>query len=241
MHFRLFTMVFIILFLTFTVRLGDVAWRFATNNMKDETVLSDAPRSVRNVAYAEEAAEEDADDASEEGDEKKEASEGEESGEAANNGALVIDVENNSDADPFLPKYSDAEIEVLESLAERREQLEERARQLDQRALLLQATERKIEEKMAEMNALRDELKDLLDEQQDLQEDRLKRLVKIYETMKPKDAASIFNELNFNVLLNVLDRMSERKSAPILAAMDPDRARLVSTRLAEQRALPTLE
>ena len=47
--------------------------------------------------------------------------------------------------------------------------------------------------------------------------------------MKPRDAAAIFNDLDMPVLLQVLDRMKEAKAAPILAAMQPDRAREATT------------
>ncbi len=39
-------------------------------------------------------------------------------------------------------------------------------------------------------------------------------LVKVYETMKPRDAAAIFNDMDLPVLLQVLDRMKEAKSRP---------------------------
>ena len=42
------------------------------------------------------------------------------------------------------------------------------------------------------------------------------------------------------MLLQVLTQMSERKSAPIIAAMSPDRARSVTIMMAEQKALPSL-
>ena len=60
--------------------------------------------------------------------------------------------------------------------------------------------------------------------------------MKLYETMKPRDAATIFNDLDLTVLLQVLDRMKEAKSAMVLAAMQPERARQVTERLAQMRA-----
>ena len=71
-----------------------------------------------------------------------------------------------------------------------------------------------------------------------MEEERLTSLVKIYENMKPKEAATIFNTLDLDVLLAVVGRMNERKTSPILAAMDPDKARIVTIKLAEQRKLP---
>lgn len=139
---------------------------------------------------------------------------------------------------PFAPQFSDAELEVLQSLSQRREELDARARELDEKEKLLEITETKIDKKIEEMNGLRAEIEGLLGKQQEVEEERFKKLVKIYENMKPKDAANIFNELQFDVLISVVDRMSERKTAPILAAMDPIRARYLSAKLAEQKALP---
>jgi flagellar motility protein MotE (MotC chaperone) len=64
-------------------------------------------------------------------------------------------------------------------------------------------------------------------------------LVKTYEAMKPREAAAIFDALDMQVLLQVLDRMQERRAAPVLAAMQPDRARLVTQMLAEMRTRST--
>ena len=56
--------------------------------------------------------------------------------------------------------------------------------------------------------------------------------------MKPKDAARIFEELDMEVLLEVIERMKERKTAPILAQMNPQRAKTVTLELAQRRELP---
>ena len=61
-------------------------------------------------------------------------------------------------------------------------------------------------------------------------------LVKVYEAMKPREAATIFDDLDLPVLLPVLDRMKEARAAAILAAMQPDRARLATTELSRLRA-----
>ncbi|MFN7401895.1 MAG: MotE family protein, partial [Alphaproteobacteria bacterium] len=63
----------------------------------------------------------------------------------------------------------------------------------------------------------------------------IRGLVKIYEAMKPLDAAAIFNEMEMPILLEVIDKMSERKVAPVLAGMNPKRARDVTQELAEMR------
>jgi flagellar motility protein MotE (MotC chaperone) len=75
--------------------------------------------------------------------------------------------------------------------------------------------------------------------QHDEQEERqLNSLVIIYENMKPKDAARIFEELDMVVLLDVIERMKERKTAPILAELNPKRAKTITIELAHRRNLP---
>ena len=56
----------------------------------------------------------------------------------------------------------------------------------------------------------------------------------------PKDAARIFDTLDIDILVDVMANMSERKMSPILAAMNPERARTVTIMLAQQKQLPEL-
>lgn len=135
-------------------------------------------------------------------------------------------------------ELSNADIGVLQQLAERRRQLDGREKELDQREALLLAAQKEIAEKYKELDGLRSELKTLLGQQSEAQEKQLTSLVKVYEGMKPKDAAAILDELDATVLLQVMSRMSERKMSPILAEMRPEVAREVTRRLAIQRKLP---
>jgi flagellar motility protein MotE (MotC chaperone) len=138
--------------------------------------------------------------------------------------------------DPF--DYTDEEVDVLQQLAKRREALELRARQLDEREALIQAAEQRMDQKMGELKALQALVEDLLKKRSDEQEGELRSLVKVYENMKPKDAARIFEELDMDTLLLVAERMKERSLAPIMANMDPSKARDVTVDLARRRQLP---
>ena len=145
-----------------------------------------------------------------------------------------------AEAEPFDPEaLSGSEVELLQALSERRQELEARERRLQEREALLSVAEVRVEEKITELETLRTEIQGFLgaaDEQQDVQ---LASLVRIYEAMRPSDASAIFDGLEMDVLINVLERMSERKSAPIIAGMNPQRAREVTTELALRRRMPT--
>lgn len=139
-------------------------------------------------------------------------------------------------ADPL--EMSDQEIELLQALAERREQIEARAAEVEQRAALLSAAESRIEEKIGRLEGLQKQIEALLVQYDDQEEKQLQSLVKIYEAMKPKDAARIFEELEMDVLLSVIERMKERKSAPVLAEMKAERAQEITLELATRHELP---
>jgi flagellar motility protein MotE (MotC chaperone) len=87
-----------------------------------------------------------------------------------------------------------------------------------------------------------EELQALQSRLEGLDADRRKRedaswqgLVRLYESMKPREAATIFNDLDMPTLLRIVDRMKEAKAAPVMAAMNPDKARDVTIQLAQMR------
>lgn len=133
---------------------------------------------------------------------------------------------------------SAAELEILQSLAARRETLETRAHDIEMRARLLEVAEARIETRIAELKNLQARVESLLQTRSAEEEANLKTLVKIYENMKPKDAARIFERLDMAILLDVVERMRGTKTATILARMDPERAKAITTRLVQRRRLP---
>ncbi len=138
--------------------------------------------------------------------------------------------------DPTL--LSPAEIEILLRLAERRDELAKRQRELDAREGLLRAAEIRIERKVAELESLKGVIEARIQVFDKQQEEKLGSLVKIYESMKPKDAARIFEELEMGTLLEVAERMKERKLAPVMAELGPERAREMTVELRALRELP---
>ncbi len=138
--------------------------------------------------------------------------------------------------DPTL--FTQSEIDLLQQLADRREFLEARGQELDRREAMMAAAERSINKKIDEMRGLEGAIKKLIRTHGDQQDDQMKSLVKIYENMKPKDAARIFEELNLETLLRVVERMKERKLAPIMAQMNPQKATEMTVKLSQRRRLP---
>jgi flagellar motility protein MotE (MotC chaperone) len=133
---------------------------------------------------------------------------------------------------------SESELELLQRLAKRRTELDDRARDLDLREGMLKATEQRIDQKIGELKKIQETVEATIRKSDAEHDEKIQSLVKIYETMKPKDAARIFEQLDMPILLDVVERMREAKTAPILASMEPAKAKTVTAALAERRALP---
>ena len=138
--------------------------------------------------------------------------------------------------DPTLLTH--AEIDLLQRLAERREFLDVRERELEQRLGLLEAAEMRIDKKVSELKSLQENIGQLVKSHEQAEDAKVASLVKIYENMKPKDAARIFGALDMETLLLVAERMNERKLAPVMALMNAERAKEMTVELTRAGQLP---
>lgn len=134
--------------------------------------------------------------------------------------------------------FSQTELDVLQKLQERRSTLDARENDIERREALQKAAESQIERKITEMKTLQSTIEGLLRQYNDQEDSKMRSLVKIYENMKPKDAAKIFEQLEMPIMLDVVERMKEQKVAPILAEMDPGKARTLTQELAQRRQMP---
>ncbi|MBY0355608.1 MAG: hypothetical protein K2Q12_07755 [Rickettsiales bacterium] len=142
--------------------------------------------------------------------------------------------------DPVITRqtqFSPVEVDLLQSLAARRDKLNEYEEEIKLKASLLDATEVRLDRKIEEIQTMESGLKKLIDQYNGHEEAEIRSLVKIYENMKPKDAAQIFDEMELPILLLVVDKMSERKAAAVLALMSPVKAKNLTVELADQRKI----
>ena len=123
---------------------------------------------------------------------------------------------------------------LLDRLAARRTELESYEQELSMRASLIDAAEKRVNERTATLQSLEAQIATLVDERKKLEEDQFTSIVAMYKTMKPKDAAAIFDQLEMDVLLRVAKMMPPRNMAPILAAMTTPRAQELTVRLAAE-------
>ena len=126
---------------------------------------------------------------------------------------------------------------LLERLQERRQELDSRARELDLRESMLKAAEKKLETQTAVEEAgggggAKTGPMAQRKEKEEAENARFKGVVTMYETMKPKEAAKIFDRLDIRVLLDVASQIKPQVMAAILAQMSPEVAERLTVELA---------
>ena len=130
-----------------------------------------------------------------------------------------------------------ADIKVLESLFDYREKIKQKAKEVVQKEDQLKIVENRIQQQITELKRIQSEITTLLDAHDQQEEKKLVLMVKIYENMKPDQAAQIFNTLPEDRVLALLKRMKETKSAAIMANMNPSQASHLTDKLLGQKEL----
>jgi flagellar motility protein MotE (MotC chaperone) len=148
-----------------------------------------------------------------------------------------------SEACPAKPDYSESgisaqEINVLRSLADRRQALDERESGIETREQAAAAAETRLQDQITQLKSLEGDMQKLLASMDAKKDERMGALIKTYEAMKPKDAANIFNGMDDKVLIDLAKSMKPATLAVIMQAMDAKRAQQLTKMLADLAQLP---
>ncbi|HOZ26682.1 MAG TPA: hypothetical protein PLH23_14815 [Hyphomonadaceae bacterium] len=127
---------------------------------------------------------------------------------------------------------SSQEILVLRSLQKRREELDGRETGIETREQAAAAAESRLQEQITELKAVETEIQALLTSMDAKRDERMTALVKTYESMKPKDAANIFNGMEDTLLLDIAKSMKSATLAAVMSTMQPKRAEALTRMLA---------
>ncbi len=127
---------------------------------------------------------------------------------------------------------SSQEILVLRSLQKRREELDAREGGLETREQAAAAADSRLQEQITQLKAVETEIQTLLTAMDAKRDERMAALVKTYESMKPKDAAKIFDGMEDPLLLDIAKTMKPATLAAVLSTMQPKRAEALTKLLA---------
>jgi flagellar motility protein MotE (MotC chaperone) len=149
---------------------------------------------------------------------------------------------------------SESERALMMRLQQRRETLEKRSQEIDIREGLLEAAEKRLEDRIIDLQKAEAgtemEGESSIAPAPDTKaapgapaaataskkhdpKQTIRNLVTVYETMRPKEAARVFETLDEVVLIEVVRQIAPRKMAEIMAAMDPAAAAKLTVALAK--------
>jgi flagellar motility protein MotE (MotC chaperone) len=129
---------------------------------------------------------------------------------------------------------SPSERAILERLQSRRQELEARAREIDIRESLLKAAEKRVEARVEELKAIESRITAATNQKVEADAARFKGLITMYEGMKPKDAARVFDRLEMPVLFEIASQIAPRKMSDILGLMAPEAAERLTVEMARR-------
>ncbi|WP_101067132.1 MotE family protein [Roseovarius salinarum] len=125
---------------------------------------------------------------------------------------------------------------LLEAFEARETRLETREAELRDRMQALRVADREVSRKLAALEAAEAELRDTIALAESASADDLDRLTKVYENMKPKQAAALFEEMDPAFAAGFLGRMRPDAAAEIMAGLSPAAAHSFSVVLAGRNA-----
>lgn len=153
--------------------------------------------------------------------------------------APKLEIAGNSYPLEFGKITSPGERAVLERLQDRRQELDTRSRDIEMRESLLKAAEKRLEAKVGELKDVEARVNTAMGARDKAEADRFKGIVSMYENMKAKDAARIFDRLDLKILVDVATQMNPRKMSEILAQMSPESAERLTVELASRASSPS--
>jgi flagellar motility protein MotE (MotC chaperone) len=129
---------------------------------------------------------------------------------------------------------SPSERAILERLQSRRQELEARAREIEIRESLLKAAEKRIESRVEELKAVESRISIATGQKSEADAARFKGIITMYEAMKPKDAAKVFDRLEMPVLIEIASQIAPRKMSDVLGQMSSEAAERLTVELARR-------
>ncbi|WP_243405128.1 MotE family protein [Pelagivirga sediminicola] len=125
---------------------------------------------------------------------------------------------------------------MLKDFQEREARLEKREQAMTDRQQALSIADQQIEIKLARLEQAEKELRRTMTLADTAADGDVEKLTKVYENMKPKQAAALFEEMAPDFAAGFLGRMRPEAAAAIMAGLSPQAAHTFSVVLAGRNA-----
>lgn len=153
--------------------------------------------------------------------------------EQATEGATVVADVEGAPTESGPPESTTALIAALKA---REEKIAEQERLMADRESAIGIANAKIDARLAELTRAEEQLSKTVTIADTAAEEDIGKLVSVYESMKPKDAAPLFQEMAPEFAAGFLSRMRSDAAAAVMATIDPKQAYMISVVLAGRNA-----
>ena len=125
--------------------------------------------------------------------------------------------------------------EILQavSLKKAAEEMELREKRIKEKENVLKLLQGEIDNRLKELTEVRNTLDKLLKEKKDKDGERFNHIIKIYESMKQEQAASVIDKLDEKLAIDIFARMKDKDVGKILGFIDPQKAARITEALSK--------
>ncbi len=117
-----------------------------------------------------------------------------------------------------------ANTSLLKEIEEEKKDFEAKKSLIEEESARVRDLKAELERKLAAIKEKEAKIDNMLEAQKIKDLESLKALVRLYEKMKPKDAARVFGELKSLLVADIIELMSERKAGKIMNVMEAKQA-----------------
>ena len=151
-----------------------------------------------------------------------------------------VQPENTDYSTATTPQIDDENVCVSSALADalllEQIRLDEKGLEIAKREKALTALEAKLDEQLASLNETKDVVQSQLDRIEQIASSDLEHLISMYETMKPKKAAEIFDSMAPGFAAGFLRDMNSANAGLIMSEMDAKKSYEISLVIANRNA-----
>ncbi|MBC7690450.1 MAG: hypothetical protein H7222_01665 [Methylotenera sp.] len=113
---------------------------------------------------------------------------------------------------------------AIDDIQKRREELDQKSREIASREAELKAREVAVEEELKKLDTVRDQIKQSQGIAKKQEEERVSKLVETFETMSPKSAMQLISNIDEDLAVVAIGRISTAKLAKIMNLMEASKA-----------------
>ncbi|MBN1164722.1 MAG: hypothetical protein JXB45_09095 [Candidatus Krumholzibacteriota bacterium] len=123
----------------------------------------------------------------------------------------------------------------LEAIGAQKAELENKREEIATLQSELEIEKKIVSENRENLKELQDRIGESLNLLEEEQQVRIDKLAKLYDSMKPEQAAPIAASLNMNLLVEIIVKMKEKKASKLMAAMPVTTSAEISRRLGKNK------